>query len=204
MGLIMQNKELELDASLTDVLSQYKVMRDHYYESMEKFSRNFDILKHSKANRGGKVNEFGFYEEEDEILEIFRLITDIKKEYDHFDSLTPDITDDVNHFAIVRDIIKFTNIMPEILNTIEVKTNKLRQDLPIVQSIQIFIREARERLGKFCTAVMNLFMKIEPEKEAAKAKASITHHFKKLQESIENHKEDIKKKPRVKSSKTPE
>ncbi len=207
MGSIMPSKKLENNYSLQNIAHEYKLLRNHYDESVKKLSRDFDILKHSKANTNYEAQNSGsqYQGEKDEILEISQDIIRLERAYDLLNALMTQLGKSLfnpedgkpkydNTRRVVQDIVSIINKTADQLTDLEKRTNKLRQELPIVQSFQLFIREASELFGKFCTAVVNLFMKIAPNEEARKAKASMLTHFDKLQESVNKHNSDIETK----------
>ncbi len=202
----MPSKKLQENDSLQAINNAYTQLKKHYEESVEELSRNFDILKHSKANTDSSdMHGAGVLEvegETDEILDIYEQIRVLKGGYDIIEQLMKPIVNALGnnqdkeplygHTGLpLKSSVRVINEMTDKLDNLECRTNKLRQELPIVRKIQNFIRRSGELLGKFCQMFVNLFMTIEPKEEAAKAKASMLAHFDKLRESVNKHKDDI-------------
>lgn len=200
----MPTKDLKDTDSLGVVIDRAKELIDQYYASVEELSRNFDILKHSKANKLSELNET------EEIIDIIDIILKFKDgHYRYYGNLYSIAYDDEKRIKNMQEYNNVTantvdeiNIMVQKLNDVENRTNKLKQDLPIVRSIQLFIREAAAKLGKLITALENFMMKIDPRPQQTKAHefvnlspptqqikahSSMLNHFNKLEKSVEFH-----------------
>ncbi len=185
---VMPGKKPEDNASLQDIKIEYKILKDSYNAHVEELSRNFDILKHSKANVA--ITSLIYVYGVDEIIDISNDIEDLKPALDDFENRIGTI--DINQESTYgnENILRYINNLIDELVGLEDRTNKLKQDLPIVKAFQLFFRDLTVLVGKLCTAVAKFFMGTEPKQQANEAKASMLMHFDKLKNSVKCYNKD--------------
>ena len=177
------NKLLEIivryiryNAGLQEIFNEYKKVKSDFNRFAESFNSQYEILEHSILP--------------DDIDEVtFEVIKSDTK--NQLSKIKSDIQDIEHKFHLI-DIILKTADLPKLRNAInkEVRkheellnqVNEIKQHLPIVQTIRLYLHVAIDKLKRLCALVKEFFKKTLPN-EAKKAGKNLTESFNSLKKA---------------------
>lgn len=171
--------QAELEKVLT-LFREWKYKQDAIVEAL---SRNLDILENSIPN--GMKHQEGENKLTSVVKSILRLNDLHLKLQESIEMTRENLTDDA-----LKNATEGVNSFMDGIKSAKDDLDNLQQGLPIVRTIQLYLRWTCEMLGKLCTVFINFLMKKDPEQKAEAKKESMLAHFNKLKTAVEC-KEDV-------------
>jgi len=173
------------NASYEDARKIYYEFKGEFNEFEESFSRERDVLKHSKAY--DDVNA-GYLESDDLLTDMSNIVDIIKGEFDYLDEL---MSDSKSVEPMEDNWIEHINKLISSHSKLANAAGELKENLPIAQNVKSYSSKALGLISRLCTAVTTFFNKILPDK-ASKAKSSFDANLDILRDVIQELKAGAK------------